>query len=52
MCILKNKLAKLDCLAEAKDLDIIVITEIWWNEKNQWDTIIPFYKLYRKDRLG
>ncbi|EMP32907.1 Butyrophilin subfamily 3 member A3, partial [Chelonia mydas] len=28
------------------------ITEAWWNEDNEWDTVIPGYKIYRKDRAG
>lgn len=28
------------------------ISETWRDEENQWDTVIPGYKLYWEDRVG
>ncbi|XP_053897559.1 uncharacterized protein LOC128844145 [Malaclemys terrapin pileata] len=49
---LNNKMGELECLVMKEDIDIIGITETWWTEDNQWDTIILGYKIYRKDRTG
>ncbi|CAM5127487.1 unnamed protein product [Eretmochelys imbricata] len=49
---LNNKMGELECPMLKEDIDIIGITETWWSEDNQWDTVIPGYKIYRKDRTG
>lgn len=47
-----KKIGDLEFLAKKEDLDMLAITEEFWNDKNQWDSVIPGYKLNRKDRLG
>lgn len=32
--------------------NITGIAETWWNEGDQWDTVIPGYKIYQKDSIG
>ena len=49
---LTNKMGELEYLVLKEEIDIIGITDTWWNEENLWDTIIPGYKIYRKDRAG
>lgn len=49
---LQAKLKELECLVLNDNLDIVVISETCWNGKNQWDTVIPGYILYRQDWEG
>nr|GFB50161.1 hypothetical protein [Tanacetum cinerariifolium] len=49
---LRAKMGELECLVARENIDIVGITETWWNAENQWDTVIPGYKLYRRDREG
>ena len=49
---LRAKMGELECLVARENIDIVGITETWWNAENQWDTAIPGYKLYRRDREG
>ena len=48
----RGKIGELECLVLGESIDIVGISETWWDEENQWDTVIPGYKLYRKDREG
>lgn len=50
--MINSKTGELECLAVEGTLDIISITETCWNNKNQWDILMPDYKLYRNVRLG
>lgn len=45
-------MVKLECLLSKEKKDIVSISETWWNENNQWGTVIPRYKLYWKDQEG
>lgn len=52
MRCVKEKIGDLKFLAKKEDLDIVTITEECWNDKNQYENVIPGNKLNRKDRLG
>ena len=49
---LRANMGELECLVSKENLDIVGITETWWKGENQWDMVIPGYKLYRKGREG
>lgn len=47
---LETKISQLDYLVVNEDIDMVFITETWWKEDYPWNSVIPGYKLTRKDR--
>lgn len=45
-------ISELECLLFNCDINIIGISEIYWNEESQWDIVLPSYKLYRNEQVG
>lgn len=35
-----------------QDFDVIVITEMWWDNLHDWNVVIKGYTLFRRDRPG
>ena len=45
-----NKLEELETVAQFGKYDLIAITEPWWDESHDWNTLIEDYRLFRRDR--
>lgn len=45
-----SKMNELECLVSEKNIDIVGISETWWDEDNYWDIVSPGYNLYWKGR--
>ena len=47
-----NKQEELEIVAQLGKCDLITITETWWDESHNWDTLIEDYSLFRRARWG
>ena len=47
-----NKQEELETMAQQGKYDLIAITEIWWDESHNWNTLIEDYRLFRRARQG
>ncbi|KAJ7400469.1 hypothetical protein BTVI_105269 [Pitangus sulphuratus] len=49
---MRNKKEGLEVLVQSQSLDIIGISEIWWDETCDWSALLDTYRLFRRDRQG
>ena len=49
---LGNKINELESIMASENIDLVAVTETWFNESHDWDITIPGFSLYRKDREG
>ena len=49
---LGNKINELEVIMASENIDVVAVTETWFNGSNDWDITIPGFSLYRKDRDG
>ena len=47
-----NKWEELETVAQFGKYDLIAITETWWDESHDWNTLIEDYRFFRRDRQG
>ena len=45
-----NKWEELETVAQFGKYDLIAITETWWDESHDWNTLIEDYRFFRRDR--
>ena len=45
-----NKQEELETMVQLGKHDLIAITETWWDESHDWNTLIEEYRLFRRDR--
>ncbi|KAJ7414448.1 mitochondrial fission process protein 1 [Willisornis vidua] len=45
-----NKQEELEAIVQQQSFDVVVITEMWWGDSQDWSAAISGYKLFRKDR--
>ena len=52
VCSMGNKQEELETLVQLGKYDLIGITETWWDESHNWNTLIEDFRLSRRDRQG
>jgi len=50
VCSIGNKQEELETVVQLGNYDLIAITETWWDESHDWNTLIEDYRLFRRDR--
>ena len=51
-CSMGNEQEELEIVAQLEKYDLITIKETWWDETNDWNTLIDSYRLFRRDGHG
>ena len=52
VCSMGNKQEELETMVQLGKYYLIAITETWWDESHDWNTLIEDYRLFRRDRQG
>lgn len=47
-----NKQKELELCVKSESYYIVEITEIWWDNSNDWNIVLEGYRLFCKDRQG
>ncbi|PKU39951.1 rna-directed dna polymerase from mobile element jockey-like [Limosa lapponica baueri] len=47
-----NKQEELEAIVWHESYDVVAITEMWWDELNDWSATMDGYKLFRRDSRG
>ncbi|PKU48789.1 mitochondrial fission process protein 1 [Limosa lapponica baueri] len=47
-----KKQEELEAIVWHESYDVVAITEMWWDESNDWSAAMEGYKLFRRDRQG
>ena len=47
-----NKQEKLEAIVQQDSLDLVAITETWWDDSHDLSAAMEGYKLFRKDKGG